>query len=104
MRPNSKSLELAQYILLCISINSYCSKFNSLQKNIDTNERFQGSIQLNTPKLKGSWGMLSAHQYHSPLSLATKISFDNAIERKQVYGAIHSRSKGGDRTSLSTSR
>ena len=63
VRPNSKSLELAQYILLCISINSYCSKFNSLQKNIDTNERFQGSIQLNTPKLKGSWGMLSVSEH-----------------------------------------
>ena len=61
--PNLKSVALAQYILLCVNINSYSSKLNSLKKNIDTNERFQGSIRFNTTKFKGSFGMLSVSEH-----------------------------------------
>ena len=61
--PHMKSVALAQYILLCVNINSYSSKLNSLQKNIDTHERFQGSIRFNTPIFKGCWGMLSVSEH-----------------------------------------
>ena len=69
MLPNLKSVALAQYILLSVNMYSYSSKLNSLQKNIDTNEWFQGSIRFNTTKFKGSFGMLSAseHQKHTTI-------------------------------------
>ena len=46
-----------------VNINYYSSKLKSLQKNIDTHERFQGSIRFNTPMFKGCWGMLSDSEH-----------------------------------------
>ena len=58
------------FVFLCFEGN-YCEegtlcpppKANRLKKNIDTNERFQGSIRLNTTKFKGSFGMLSVSEH-----------------------------------------
>ena len=49
--PHMKSVALAQYILLCVNINSYSSKLDLLQKIIDTNKRRFNSIQY--PKVRG---------------------------------------------------
>ena len=46
-----------------VNINYYSSKLKSLPKNIDTHERFQGSIRFNTPMFKGCWGMLSDSEH-----------------------------------------
>ena len=46
-----------------VNINYYSSKLKSLQKNIVTHERFQGSIRFNTPMFKGCWGMLSDSEH-----------------------------------------
>ena len=77
---------LARYLLFCININLESNKLKSLQKNNDTNDRFQGLFDkslFDIPKFKGigvySWFM---NINRTSFSLATKSSFDNAIENR----------------------